>query len=135
MDIEAFESSLTQVETGFNKLGAVPLLGAFSGAARTLCAKVQIAVAAVFLLIGLVGLCVSSSSEEPKKQIELGLNHILHGALNYTRGIAEFTAGATILGSLGILAIHILGRKTEAGQSAFRPFFEYKTVVPVPQQI
>lgn len=111
------EEGLTQAERGFNILGCVPVAAVFSGAVRTLIGKVQFVVGAIFTLIGTLMYC----SDNHSNFAEMGVEYMVHGALNFGRGLAEMLLGLTLVGTAIPLACQLVADPT------FQPRFQYTT--------
>lgn len=108
--MNSLESNIIKVETAFNILGSIPVIGVFSGAARVTLGKVQFVAATVFTAISLVAALISKGGESDKwmMRAQKGANHMFHGAANVIRGLAECVLAATIGGSLIPLGIQLL---------------------------
>lgn len=126
--IPAFHSAINQVatavETGFNVVGSMPVIGAGSGLLRMVAGKVQAVTAAVLVIVGLIGEATTSSlvAKLRFRHIKrLGMEHLQHGLLNVIRGAVEFFAGTSLhgFGSLFML-IPNLGQ-----DKIFSPAFKY----------
>lgn len=94
-------SLLTEVEKKFNFAGSLPVVGAFSGALRTMAAQAQAIAGAILALFGLIGKLVHNTSDW-SELADVGLQHFVHGVLNFVRGLGEMILAASVVGALGM---------------------------------
>ncbi|MBX7067375.1 MAG: hypothetical protein K1X28_09100 [Parachlamydiales bacterium] len=111
--------TLTNVEKTFNFVDSIPVVGIFSSALRISAAKIQIFVSAIVGLFGLIGQLVSSNVRKWEEITQKAGEHLLHGALNFIRGVGEFLLALTIVGSIGLLAYQ------HYSENKFEPIIPY----------
>jgi hypothetical protein len=119
--------TLTTVEKGFNIAGSVPVVGIFSGALRTKLSLVQVISGLAIGIIGFVGK-LFSNQEKWESLRNAGVEHLVHGALNWVRGNVEVLAGITIVGSLALGAFQLWGREASKNGNGFSPLISYNGV-------
>jgi hypothetical protein len=107
------EEGLTQAERGLNILGCVPVAAVFSGALRIVVAKVQFLAGAIF--------AITSMLPYFNHSCDVGVEYMVHGSLNFGRGLAEMLLGLTIIGTAVPLICQLIADPT------FKPRFEYTT--------
>jgi hypothetical protein len=111
----------TGIETGFNVTNSIPIVAIPGSALRTNVATVQFIAAAIFTLIGFIGQMAQSGSSKWEGIFNYSSDHMIHGALNYIRGLGEFLLATTIVGSL-IPLVYQLSVK-----NGFSPIIKYET--------
>jgi hypothetical protein len=112
---------MTEIEKGFNIAGGIPFVSILSGSLRMIAGKIQLIAGALIGFVGLVGQMINSNQILKWEGIsEKGLEHLIHGGLNIGRGLLEAFLGATLLGSLGILAGQSLS------SNKFEPIHKYE---------
>lgn len=94
----------TEVERSFNLCGSIPFVALISSPLRMLAGQIQAVAGAVLGLAGLIGLAVSNDTEKFKQAAHLGLEHVIHGALNFIRGFGESLLATVVFGSLLLFA-------------------------------
>jgi len=111
--------TLTKVETGFNLAGSIPIVAIFSGAFRMTLAKIQFIFGAIIGFIGLIGQMIHNGSKKMEELMKTGERHLVHGALNWGRGLGESLIGLTLIGSA------VLGAIQMGSKNKFAPIVKY----------
>lgn len=117
----SIHQGLTNIERDFNIVGSLPLIGVASGATRHVLGDIQITAGITIGLLGLGGQIVHPFDKEMQKMTSLGVEHIIHGALNSIRGVAEGICSITVVGSIIPFSIQVLS------ENGFNPRFGYST--------
>ncbi len=125
VDINCFA---TDVETTFNMIDSIPMLGAFPSAARVTMGQVQFCAGFVFGLIGLAGCIVSPRSGNWEDLKTESFRHAYHGALNVIRGTCEVVLSGSVVGGICSLII-------QATTNRFAPIVPYSFPKPPPEYI
>jgi hypothetical protein len=107
------------LETSFNIAASIPGVALLSAPLRATMGKIQFLAG---LAIGAFGFICSqfSSSKIWDQYTATGFTHVIHGALNFIRGVGEFMLGMTFVGSIGLLAAQ------SARKERFAPIYDYE---------
>lgn len=111
----------TAVETAFNVTNSIPVIAIPGATMRTAAAQVQCVAAAVFALIGFIGQMIRPGITKWDFIFNTGCEHIMHGVLNYIRGVGELFLAVTIVGSLIPLCYQLYV------ENGFAPIVKYET--------
>ncbi|MBX9923057.1 MAG: hypothetical protein K2Y01_03005 [Rhabdochlamydiaceae bacterium] len=111
----------TSVETGFNITNSIPVIAVPGSVLRTNVAQVQFVASAVFALIGFIGQMIQSGNCKWNSVFNNSCEHMIHGALNYFRGLGELLLAVTVVGSLALLAYQL------SVKNGFAPIVKYDT--------
>ena len=111
--------NFTSIEKGFNIAGSIPIVAIFSGALRTLVSQVQIVASVVIGLLSLIGKMVRPNDQMWGELANKSLENLIHGGLNWLRGLGEFLLGLTFFGPLIPLTIQ------SASKNKFEPIYKY----------
>jgi len=111
-----FNETFTKIEKAFNIAGGIPIVGIVSGSLRAMAATIQAVVAFLFAAFSMVAQLIDSANAGKwEERASLGLEHMIHGGLNYLRAIGEvFTS------TLAVPLIVQLCREDK-----FEPVFKY----------
>lgn len=119
----------TDVERGFNVAGALPVVSVFSGVARMVIGKVQAVAGAILAAIGAIAFALTSNNKWDKV-LDMGVEFIVQGALNFSRGTCEMVMGTVSFGVLNLcflfLPNYALARKRDP--IAFAPIVHYGSI-------
>ncbi|MBA2728915.1 MAG: hypothetical protein H0U49_12175 [Parachlamydiaceae bacterium] len=88
---------LTDIEIGFNKADAIPIVGVFSSALRIAAGKVQFTAGVCITFTGLIGSISGNNNYAWRSVVQLGCDQMIHGCLNVIRGV-----GTLLLASTGL---------------------------------
>ncbi|KIA76214.1 MULTISPECIES: hypothetical protein [Parachlamydia] len=127
MNVDRFSSACNSLETGFNILECVPIVGGFTSAVRTKLGAMQAVAGLVCMVVAGIGIFASNClrDQEAKRKFEavgrFGAEHTLHGALNMIRGatVVFISACTSGIGNVVMLAPNM------AKDEMFTPFFKY----------
>lgn len=111
----------TAIETAFNVTNSIPVIAIPGATMRTAAAQIQCIAAAVFTLIGFIGQMIRPGITKWDFIFNNGCEHIMHGVLNYLRGVGELFLAVTIVGSLIPLAYQL------SVKNGFAPIVKYDT--------
>ena len=120
-----FNTSATAIETAFNIVDSIPVLAIPGSAMRINAAQIQLAVAAVFTFFTCIAYLVQTAFSGNSKfdyMIYNSYEHILHGALNFIRGLGEFFLAFTIIGSVIPLTYQCTSK------NGFSPIIKYDNI-------
>lgn len=106
------------LETSFNVASSIPGVALLAAPLRATMGKIQFLAGLIISGVGFIGGHFSSSRIWSQCSAT-GLTHIIHGALNFIRGIGEFLIGMTFVGSIGLLAAQ------SARKERFAPIYSY----------
>ena len=121
--------NLTQIETGFNVAGSIPIVAIFSGPLRVACAKIQFIAGGILGVAGFVGQLVGSNERKWEIVASHGVENMIHGSFNVLRGVSEFIIGLTAIGPLGLLFGQMISN------NRFAPIIKYTGDVPAPSSV
>lgn len=107
-------NNLTEIETLFNMLGSLPVIGMVSGSVRVTAGAVQTVSAVIFATASFIAKsCVSNLNERAvwADRTEIGVNHIYHGIGNIFRGAVEGIMSFTLIGSVCLFVVQIASER------------------------
>lgn len=118
MDLQLI-NTFTNIEKGFNVAGSIPIVSFISGAVRAVAGKIQALVGAIMATIGLISYSMTQEFKW-KELVNDGNELIVHGALNFFRGVGEATLSAsTLIGNVFLLIPNLMK------DDKFSPYFAY----------
>ena len=85
-----FNETFTKIEKGFNVAGGIPIVGIVFASLRAAVATIQAVAAFLFAAFSLFAQVIDSANADKwEERASLGLEHMIHGGLNYLRAIGE----------------------------------------------
>lgn len=135
--ITFINNSCTAIETGFNVAGSLPIIAAKSGVLRASLGVIQMVAASAISLGATVYHAIENLRSHPDQAKLAKLrtitryanHHVIHGALNIFRGMAE---AACAISTLGILNLVIFLPHNLTQDPEFAPVKRYRNPHPQP---
>lgn len=104
------------IEKGFNVAGGIPFVGWISGSLRSSAGIIQAVVALIFAAFSMIAQIFDSAhAQKWEQRATQALEHVVHGGLNYLRGMAEVLTS--------IFAIPLIVQCCR--EEKFEPIFKY----------
>ena len=122
----------TDIERGFNIAAVVPMLGTLTSAVRVTAGKIQFLAGAIFVSLAESIYFIASQIGVDRRFLiamrllsALGMEFMIHGALNTIRGAGELLLGTCTLGfgSVALIIPNMIHYRN------FTPYFAYGTLV------
>jgi hypothetical protein len=129
--INKINSSAEWVDTQFNRVNTIPIVGTFTSSVYATASVVHFGVATAFSLIGFMGQITQGKDSDWKLVVEAGTEHMKHAALNYASALGTGFLAGSIIGWMPFLAYQVSQLEDVSKslitpkENGFKPFIKY----------
>lgn len=121
-DIMQINQAFSSIEKTFNVAATIPIVAVPSSMLRVTVSEIQMLASVIIGAFALIGQVVGSDFEKWENLTKSAKENLIHGALNFIRGLGELFLGLTVVGSLGLLSYQ------SVSSNKFEPVYKYGSV-------